>query len=152
MFEQFGEMSYEQLLMAAEGQLKEGDIDSLKALAKENGIDEEIAMLYAEGAIPVLSDAMTAAYGKLDIEVQEMNEIDRAYGETIAEYVKGKCEEERRAIEVRNPKKKLQECLDTVKKAAEKKIVEKRGTVCVPVPPAEVFKIVRTYYWGDKGI
>lgn len=38
MFEQFGEMSYEELLKSADGQLKEGDIKSLKDLAKENGI------------------------------------------------------------------------------------------------------------------
>lgn len=148
MFEQFGEMNYEELLKAAEGQLKEGDIKSLKDLAKENGIDEEIVELYAEGVIPVLVDAMTAAYGKLDLEVQNMNEIDKAYGQAIAEYVKGKCEEEARAIAVREPKKKLQQCLDTVKKAAEQKITKRSGTVCVPMPPAEVFKIVRKYYWG----
>ena len=148
MFEQFGEMSYEELLKAAEGQLKEGDIKSLKDLAKENGIDEEIVELYVEGAIPVLADAMTAAYGKLDIEVQAMDEVDKAYGEAIAEYVKGRCDEEKKAKAVRNPKKKLKECLEIVKKTAESKVKKRVGTVCVAMPPAEVFKIVRTYYWG----
>lgn len=148
MFEQFGEMNYNELLLAAEGQLQEGDIKSLKALAKENGIDEEIVELYVAKEIQILVDAMAAAYGKLDIEVQSMNELDREYGKAIAEYIKGKCEEESKAIEVRNPKKKLQQCLDNIKNVAEKKVKKKVGVVCVPMSPAEVFKLVREYYWG----
>lgn len=48
--------------------LNEGDIQSLKVMAQENGIPEDYVEMYQSGDIPYLCDAVTAAMGKLDVE------------------------------------------------------------------------------------
>ena len=52
----------------AENLLNEGDIQSLKVMAQENGIPEDYVEMYQSGDIPYLCDAVTAAMGKLDVE------------------------------------------------------------------------------------
>lgn len=53
MFELFGEFdSVEEMNKAAEGFKNEGDIESLKKMAEENGIDEAFADMYASRAMP----------------------------------------------------------------------------------------------------
>ena len=69
MFDKFGEFdSAEELNKAAEGLKAEGDIESLKDLAIENGLDEMDAEDYANGDMPQLATVLTAALGKLAIE------------------------------------------------------------------------------------
>lgn len=59
MFEKFGEIgSAEKLNELAENLLNEGDTDSLKALAEENGIDEEFAEDFANGNSEQFVDAV----------------------------------------------------------------------------------------------
>ena len=73
MWDKFGEFeSAEEINKAAEGLKAEGDTESLKALAKENGLDEADALDYIEGSIPELATVQTAALGKLDIEMEEL--------------------------------------------------------------------------------
>lgn len=73
MFEKFGEFdSCEEINESAEGLFNEGDVESLKTLAKENGIPEEIVKMYMEGDVPELCDAEMAAVGKIDIEVKDL--------------------------------------------------------------------------------
>lgn len=58
MFEKFGEMSsYTEINELAANLLQEGDIDSLKELAKENGIPDDYVEMYLEEAIPSLCDS-----------------------------------------------------------------------------------------------
>ena len=72
MFERFGEMgSYEELNELAENFLKEGDIESLRLMAEENGIPEVYAEMFIAGEIPFLCDQITAANGKLTYAVRE---------------------------------------------------------------------------------
>lgn len=69
MFDKFGEFdSAEELNKAAAGFKNEGDIESLKELAKENGIDEEDAEDYADGYADCLATQMMAAVGRLKAE------------------------------------------------------------------------------------
>ena len=69
MFEKFGEMSScREINELAENLLNEGDIQSLKTMAQENGIPEDYVEMYQSGDIPYLCDAVTAAMGKLDVE------------------------------------------------------------------------------------
>lgn len=69
MFDKFGEFdSVEELNEAAAGFLREGDIESLKELAKENGIDEEDAEDYADGYTDCLATPMMAAVGRIEAE------------------------------------------------------------------------------------
>lgn len=73
MFEKFGEMdSFEELNELAENLFNEGDIESIKIMAKENGIPEDYAEMYIDRIIPFLSDALIAANGKLDLECKEL--------------------------------------------------------------------------------
>ena len=73
MFDKFGEFdSSEELNKAAEGLLEEGDIESLKIMAAENGIDTADVEDYEDGLINSLTTPLTAAYGKLDIESKEL--------------------------------------------------------------------------------
>ena len=68
MFEKFGEMSsYKEINELAANLLQEGDIDSLKELAKENGISDDYVEMYLEEMIPALCDATSAAIGKIDM-------------------------------------------------------------------------------------
>lgn len=62
MFDTFGEIgSAEELNTIAENLVNEGDIESLKALAKENGIEEEYALDFANGDSEIFVDTTTAA-------------------------------------------------------------------------------------------
>lgn len=71
MFEKFGEMSsYTEINELAKNLLKEGDLDSLKEMAKENGIPDDYVEMYLEDATQPFADATTAAIGKIDMEAQ----------------------------------------------------------------------------------
>ena len=73
MFEKFGEFdSFGEINELAENLFNEGDLESIRIVAKENGIPDDFAEMYIEGDIPVLCDAMTAAVGKLDAEAADM--------------------------------------------------------------------------------
>ena len=72
MFERFGEFdSYEEINRTAEGLKEEGDIESLKVLAKENGLDPEDAEDYFSGSIAELTTPALAASGKIRLEVEQ---------------------------------------------------------------------------------
>lgn len=95
MFDKFGEFdSAEEINLAAEGLFNEGDFESIKVLAAENGIDECFAEMYIEGAVQVLCDPMTAALGKIDIECAELKPAEIMAD--WVEYIKTRCAESRR--------------------------------------------------------
>ena len=72
MFDSFGIMTTEELNELANNLKNEGDKDSIKALAKENGLDPDIAKAFISGEIPVFADVLSAAIGKIDIEAKEL--------------------------------------------------------------------------------
>lgn len=77
MFDKFGEFnSYEEINKAAEGLKEEGDTESLKELAKENGIDIEDVQDYIDGITDALTNRSMAALGKLEIEIADLNPKD----------------------------------------------------------------------------
>ena len=63
--------SYEELNELAGNFLKEGDIESLRLMAEENGIPEAYAEMLIIGEIPFFCDQITAANGKLDLESKD---------------------------------------------------------------------------------
>lgn len=76
LFEKFGEFDgFEELNKAAAGQLEEGDIEALRALAKENGIEADETEDYIEGIVPELVTPMTAALGRLRIEFETFKSL-----------------------------------------------------------------------------
>ena len=107
MFDKFGEFdSVKEINELAINLRKEGDRESLNILAKENGIDLEIAEAFLDGDIDFLCDAMAAAIGKLEVEAAELKpvEIMADWGE----YIKGRClEDDGLAVAIRKKGKSL---------------------------------------------
>lgn len=111
MFDRFGEFdSSEEINRAAAGLKEEGDLPSLRVLAKENGIDEAFADMYMQGAMPFLCDVATAAIGKLTAEEAEVKPVEIM--EDWTEYIKTSCmEDEELAAAVRRKGKSLKACI-----------------------------------------
>lgn len=85
LFPKFGEFgSAEEINRAAAAQKAEGDIEALKALAEENGIDVMDAEDYFNGDIPELCTELSAAFGKLEVEKADIGIEDMTYGAWVA--------------------------------------------------------------------
>ena len=160
MFERFGEFdSYEEINELAENLFNEGDFDSIKVLAQENGIDEEMAEAYIDGENPELCDELDAALGKLDIE-----ERDLKPQELMADwmdYLKGQCMENvELAKAVRKKGKSLRGCIGALltwsfkhQQQIDKDILKAAGVnasrVTFGIPGmARAKQIIREYYLG----
>ena len=111
MFDKFGEFnSAEEINKTAEGLFNEGDSTSLYEMAKENGIEKEYVDMYLAGAIPALCDVLTAALGKIDVEVADLK--PKEIMEDWVEYLRGQCmENEILAFSVRKKGKSLKGCI-----------------------------------------
>ena len=73
MFDKFGEFdSAEEINRSAAAQKQEGDLDAIKAIAKENGLDPEDAEDYIDNVIPELCTPLTAAIGKIKVESESI--------------------------------------------------------------------------------
>ena len=73
MFDKFGEFnSYKEINELADNLFNEGDQESLMAMAKENGIPEEMVEAYLQGEIAELCDPLTAALGKIEVEEADL--------------------------------------------------------------------------------
>lgn len=111
MYSRFGEFdSAEEINEVAVNLRKEGDVESLKELAKENGIDVDIVEVFLEGDLLYLCDTMSAAIGKIEIEAADMKakEIMMDW----ADYIKARCfEDENMARAVRKKGKSLKGCI-----------------------------------------
>lgn len=162
MFETFGEMdSFEELNELAENLFNEGDIESIKIMAKENGIPEDYAEMYIDRIIPFLSDALIAANGKLDLECKELEPKEIMLD--WVEYIRGQCMEyTEMALAVRKKGKSLKGCLAELLKWSfknqipiEKEILNAAGVsagrVTLGIPGmGTAKKIIRDYYLGGK--
>ena len=163
MFEKFGELnSFGEINELAENLFNEGDTESLKAMAKENGIQNEFVQMYLQGDIPVLCDPLTAAMGKIDVEVAELK--PQEIMEDWVEYLRGQCmENEILAYQVRKKGKSLKGCIAALLKWSfsnrqqiDKDIIKAAGVsvynVTLGIPGmARAKKIITDYYMeGEK--
>lgn len=160
MFDKFGEMSsYTEINELAANLLQEGDLDSLKELAKENGIPEDYVEMYLEEAIPTLCDSTSAAIGKLDVECAKLKPKELMLD--WVEYIKGLCmENEMIAHQVRKKGKTLEGCIGKLMLYAyehrtpiDKKIAKAAGCSHVEfgVPGmAKAKELIRDYYLGGN--
>lgn len=74
MFDKFGEFdSYEEINRAAKAQLEEEDLEAIKTIAEENGLDLEDAEDFCTGAIEELTTPSLAAMGKLELEAKDLS-------------------------------------------------------------------------------
>lgn len=160
MFDKFGEMnSYEEINELAENLFNEGDYESLKELAKENGIPVEFAEIYISGEIPTLCDALIAANGKLDLECAELK--PKQIMEDWVEYIRGQCMEHTAiALAVRRKGKTLKGCIAELLKWSFKNQMPigkdllkaagvTAGKVTLGIPGmGQAKKIIKEYYMG----
>lgn len=160
MFDKFGEFnSFGEINELAENLFNEGDIESLKAMAKENGIQNEFVQMYLQGDIPVLCDPLTAAMGKIDVEVAELK--PQEIMEDWVEYLRGQCmENEILAYQVRKKGKSLKGCIAALLKWSfsnqqqiDKDIIKAAGVsagkVTLGIPGmAGAKQIIKDYYMG----
>lgn len=160
MFEKFGEMnSYKEINELADNLFNEGDQESLKEMAKENGIMQEFVEMYLQGDIPVLCDPLTAALGKIDVEAEELK--PKEIMEDWVEYLRGQCmENEILAHQVRKKGKSLKGCIAALLKWSFanqipvgqdilKEAGVKAGKVTLGIPGmARAKKIITEYYMG----
>ena len=111
MFDRFGEMGSAAEINELAANLKaEGDASSVKLLASENGIDEDVATAYIEGLIPVLCDDMSAALGKLKVESREVKAEELI--SDWCEYIMQRCfEDPAMAAAVRSREKNFNGCV-----------------------------------------
>ncbi len=162
MFDLFGELnSAEDMNQLAGNLLKEGDIDSIRRLAGENGIDTEIAQAFIDGEIPFLVDEMTAAIGKLDIEAEELK--PKEIMEDWVQYIKSQCmDDSDMAAAVRKEGKSLKGCIAELLKWSYKnmydipdEVIKAAGIssakVKLGIPGMGTAReIIRKYYLGGK--
>ena len=163
MFERFGELdSYKEINELADNLFNEGDTESIKILAQENGIANEYVEMYLQGDIPVLTDSLTAAIGKIDVESEELK--PKEIMEDWVEYIKGQCaENEDMAIAVRKRGKTLKGCIGALlawsfknQQNIDKDIIKAAGVtagrVTLGIPGmGRAKKIILNYYMeGEK--
>lgn len=161
MYERFGEFnSYEEINQCAEGLFNEGDFDSLRVMAGENGIPEEYVQMYLTGEIPELCDLLTAAIGKIDLEAEQLQLS--GIMQDWADYLRGQCvEHEEMAAAVRKSGKNLVECMGALlkwsfrnRKLMNKDIAKAAGVTChveFGMPGmGEAKKIIREYYLEEN--
>lgn len=160
MFEKYGEMdSYVEINELAENLFNEGDFESLREMAKENGISEDAVELYIAGEIPELCDAMEAAIGKIEMEEKELKpkEIMKDW----VEYLKCKCMENKVLChQVRKKGKNLKGCIAALlswsfknQQAIDKEIIKAAGVsagkVTMGIPGmGRAKQIITDYYMG----
>lgn len=162
MFDKFGEMnSFGDINELAENLFNEGDTASIKTMAKENGIDKEYVEMYLSGDIPVLCDAVTAALGKIEVEVADLK--PKEIMEDWVEYLRGQCmENELLAFKVRKKGKSLKGCIaallswsfknqQTIDKDIIKAAGVSAGKVTLGIPGmARAKQIITDYYMGGE--
>lgn len=153
MFDKFGELdSVEELNMAAEGFKNEGDLESLYALAKENGIDREDAEDYINGDCPELATLAMAAYGRLAVQKKEIEEekdrnIKRAKM-VILDMTQTLCSDTEFQRAVIKKEKRVSEILETMKKAASEHKDGGMGVACGT--DKELRDIIEAYFLNGE--
>jgi hypothetical protein len=160
MFDKFGEMnSAAEINELAENLFNEGDTESIRSMAQENGVPDEITELYLQGEIPELCDAQTAALGKIEVEAAEMKPVDIMAD--WVEYLKGQImENDILAYEVRKKGKTMKGMIGALlswsfkhQKTVDKDIIKAAGVnaskVTLGIPGmGTAKKIILEYYMG----
>lgn len=160
MFDKFGEFdTYEEINKAADGQKTQGDIEALKELAAENGIDPGDVEDYVDGVIPELCTAKTAALGKLAVEIADIKASEIV--QDWIDYIKSSAMEDlQMSVAIRKKGKSLIGCIGAILKwsynakyKVDNRIIKASGIgkigmeIYLGMPGmASAKKIIREYY------
>ncbi len=111
MFKKYGEFdSFEEINAKAKEFLEAEDIDAVRELAKENGLDQEDTEDYIDGAENRLCTVLMAAMGKLNVEQKNLEICGVLWDWTG--YIRDLCMNNyEMAAAVRKKGKKLAECM-----------------------------------------
>ncbi len=161
MYERFGEFDSEEEINETAVNLRiEGDKESIRILAEENGIDGDVVEAFLEGDLLYLCNAMSAAIGKIEVEARAMQA-----GEIMAdwvEYIKWKCyDDDGIARAVRTKEKSLKGCIGELLKWSFRhqrpvdkdilKAVGVTGKCTLGIPGmGTAQKIITDYYLGKQ--
>ena len=160
MWDRFGEFdSAAEINELAVNLRKEGDADSLKELARENGLDPDLAEAFLDGDLLYLCDDMAAAIGKIEIEAAELKPVEIMAD--WVEYLKARCfEDVETARAVRRKGKSLKSAIaalltwsfknqQTVDKDIIKAAGVSAGKVTLGIPGmARAKQLMAEYYLG----
>lgn len=167
MFTKYGNFdSYEEINKKAAEFLAASNEQSLKELAKENGIDEDDALDYLDGAIDSLCTPMSAAAGKIKVEIEDLK-LDPKKHELIndwVEYIRLLSSEDKNIrLAIRKKNKSLIGCLgkilawsytnryDVDKRIVEASGIKMSGKVQLGISGSGTAKrIIRDYYLGKE--
>lgn len=144
MFELFGEFDFaEEINQAAAGMLAEGKTEDIKKLAIENGLDLEFAEAFIAGDIPVLTNPMMSAIGKIELERPGINDpVYNGIKEDIFRFILATCQDEAFARAIRKKGKSLKKCIEHCKEGTGKILNHQAGSV----PDRVVYGLVKEYY------
>ena len=161
MWDKFGEFdSYEEINRAAKAQLEEGDLEAIKTIAEENGLDPEDAEDFCTGAIEELTTQTLAAVGKLEVEAKDLGLTGML--EDWKNLIEQMClESPKMALAVRRKGKSLKDCMaKAMKESSERRArlddrIAKAAGIPTPVyigtaTQARIKEIAREYYLGEK--
>lgn len=148
MYEIFGEFNKaEEINKAAAGLKSEGDLDNIKVLAKENGIDEEFAQAFIDGDIPVLTDTYMAAVGKIELEREQITDpFFNDMKDDMINYLLTSCNNEDLAKAIRRKGKSLKGCFEHCKKEITARLSGKNGGL----RDRAVYEMEKEYYLKEE--
>lgn len=162
MFEVYGEFdSAAEINEAAANQLKEGDTEAVRQIAKENGLDPEDAEDFILGTTEELCTPLMAAFGKIKVESAEIKTAEIV--NDWINYVKSRClEDPAMAMAVRHKGKSLKDCIATLLKWSFKHMYEIDNKLCeaagvstkqcavkLGIPGMETaYRLIADYYMG----
>lgn len=150
LFEKFGEFdSVEELNEAAAGQLEEGDLDALRELAEENGIEKEDVQDYIDGYTDVMAMPITAAMGRLKVEMEALKDSAqiRAMCKFYSEFaISAATEDEEVARGIMKKGARIKGIYDAIYKYASKH--KEGGCFSGSTTDRQDMELVKTYYKG----
>lgn len=150
MFDKFGEFdSFVEINLAAEGLREEGDIEGLRELAAENGLQDMVEE-YISGKSEQLCDVVSAAIGKLEVEKKEAQPW-AALADDVVDYLMGNCDDTAFAAAVRKNGKRIEQAAREVEKEAKKNSITIPGGRCNYCGPMRGYQLIKEYYQdGEK--
>lgn len=148
LFQTFGEFdSFVEINEAAEGLLMEGDLEGLRKLAAENGLEQE-AEQYITKQTDELCEPIEAAIGKIRVECEGDNS---AFCEDVMDYLMSNCDDLDFALAVRKKGKRVSEAAARVVEEASRNTVWINGRQCNYCGPMRGYQLIREYYLKEEG-
>ncbi len=148
MFDKFGEFdTYEEFEAAAEGLMKEGDTNSLRELAEENGLDPLDAEDYITGETTEMTDPASYAMARIDIAEKE-TKIDKQAAGIMATIAKQALASEEAGLKAHFKGRSFDKVMDALKNKASKNKSGGMGYACGT--DRDMARYLEAYYFDSE--